>query len=184
MRLPMFALMTLLVAFGTDAKQGGSHGDPVVRPVITRLVGVDGPPPPEPPWMREDPKFVITFVAADDRYDCARGSAVHWASELRDFESRYQPVSVEEGAQYVAARELDIPLPVPLPAGRAPATVMLRLAVGDDGQVRDALVACSADERLNDDAIAAAKRARFTPASTRGRAVSSVETLEFVYLRR
>lgn len=182
MRRTVLAALMMLAASGAQA-QGSASSGPIVRPVITVLVRAPGPLPPAPPWQDEDPKGVITFLdPSSDLYSCARGSAVHWASELRAFETQYRAPRINEGEKYVAARELDIPLPARPPV-MDPATVLLRVAVGEDGKVRDAIVACSSDDRQTDAVLAVVKEAAFAPASSHGVSVSSIETVEYVFLR-
>ncbi|SFK42751.1 TonB family C-terminal domain-containing protein [Lysobacter sp. cf310] len=157
---------------------------PIVR-LVREPVPPDSPPPPMPPAPPgpSAARPAIAFADDGDYYVCGRGSAVHYASEYRAFEARHRPRGVDEGRDYVAASDQALPLPEVPPARLRPGYVMLRVAVTADGKVGDALVACSTDVLFNDAAAAAVRSATFVPATSRGVAVASVESVEYWYPR-
>lgn len=181
----MFCLSLLSFATWAQAAQDPTPSRlPIVR-LVREPVPPDSPPPPMPPAPRgpSAARPAIAFATDGDYYVCGHGSAVHYASEYRAFEARHRPSGVDEGRDYVAASDDELPLPEVPPARLRPGYVMLRVAVTADGKVGDALVACSTDVLFNDAALAAVRSATFVPATSRGVAVASVESVEYWYPR-
>lgn len=179
----VFCLSLLLLAATASARQD----DAPTRPAIVRQV-LDPAPPPAPPVPPAPPGTVrawsgIAFLGDGDLYQCGRGQAVHYASEYRAFEAKHRSRLDERGQDYVAARAADIPEPELPPPNLRPGYVMLRVAVTAEGKVGDVLVACSTDVYFNDAAAAAVRSATFVPATSRGVAVASVESVEYWYPR-
>jgi outer membrane biosynthesis protein TonB len=172
--------LVLAVGIAQGQLSAASHRPPIVGVVMSEEQ-LKGPPPPEPPRHKSE---ALVDDPASDLYACGNGLAVHYAAEYRAFEAKHRPPNVDETTQYVAARKQNLPLPPLPPSGRAPGYVMLRVAIGADGRVHDVFVACSTDSYLNDIAAATVESATFTPASSRGQPVPSVESIEYWFMRQ
>ncbi|RDZ27068.1 energy transducer TonB [Lysobacter silvisoli] len=174
-------LTWLLATTAAWAQEGAPTRPPMVQ-VVREPMPPDAPLPPAPPSPNAATP-AIAFADDGELYVCGRGSAVHYAAEYRAFEARHRPRGVDESKQYVAARESHIPTPEVPPERLRPGYVMLRVAVTAEGKVGDVLVACSTDVYFNDAAAAAVRSATFVPATSRGVAVASVESVEYWYPR-